>query len=84
MINLEKIKWKYQPPPFKKNCPCTIPPPPFLNFSEFPPPLGKVIKINCPPLRRGGRSKLWRAHIFDSILVSIPSNLVRTGGGGKA
>ena len=81
MINLEKIKSKYQSPAFKKTCPCTILPPSFFNFSESPPPLGEVIKINCTPLKRGGRSKLWRAYIFDLILVSIPSNLIRTGGG---
>ena len=52
MINLEKIKQeKYQPPPFfKKTCPCIILPPPFLNFSDSPPP-GEVIKIYFPLLK---------------------------------
>ena len=82
MINLDKTKQeKCQPPPFKKTCPCTIVPPPFLIF-QSPTPLGEVIKIYCLPLKRGGGSKLWRAYIFDLILVSIPSSLIRTGGGG--
>ena len=35
MINHEKIKSeKCHPPPFKKTCPWTILPPPFLKFSE--------------------------------------------------
>ena len=81
MINLEKIKQMYQPPPLKR----PVPAPyfhPFFNFSEsttLAP--GEVIKINCSPLKRGGTSKLWRACIFDLTLVSIPSNLIRTGGG---
>ena len=40
IVNLEKIKQeKYQPPPpppFKRTCPCTILPPPFLIF-QIPP-----------------------------------------------
>ena len=45
MINLEKIKYKKcQLPPFKKTCPCTTLPPPFLIFSE----LCNYIKIAKP------------------------------------
>ena len=46
MINLEKIKSEKSqpPPPFKKTCPSTILPPPFLKFSSYPVP-GDIIKI---------------------------------------
>ena len=46
MINLEKIKSEKSqpPPPFKKTCPYTILPPPFLKFSSYPVP-GDIIKI---------------------------------------
>ena len=37
MINLEKIKGKVSPPPFKKTYPCTILPGPSFNFSDSPP-----------------------------------------------
>ena len=30
----------------------------------------------------GGGFKLWRAYIFDLILVRIPISLIRTGGEG--
>ena len=44
------------PPPFKKTCPCTILPPPFLNFLYSPPPpSGKVIKIYSLPFKKGAR-----------------------------
>ena len=69
MINFEEIKEENcQPPPptplppppprFKNTYPCTILPPPYLNFSDSPNPLGKVIEIYSPPphptLKRGG------------------------------
>ena len=52
MINLEKIKSEkcqpLLPPRFKKTCPCTILPPPFLIF-HIPPSPEEVIKIYFPP-----------------------------------
>ena len=49
VLNVLKVRL-----PFKKTCPCTILPPPFLNFSDFPPP-GKVFKIySPPPFKKGG------------------------------
>ena len=57
MINLEKIKSEKSqpPPPFKKTCPSTILPPPFLKFSSYPVP-GDIIKIYF--FKGGGGSKL--------------------------
>ena len=44
------------PPPlpaFKKTCPLSILPPPFISFScRFPPPMGEVMKIPHP-LKKG-------------------------------
>ena len=62
MINLENIKSeKCQPPPpptpyFKKTCPCTILPPPFLIF-QIPPLLG-YSKFTSPSFKKegGGRA----------------------------
>ena len=49
-IYIAKIGFANVTLPFKKTCPCTILPPPFSNFSDFPP-LGEVVKIYSPPLR---------------------------------
>ena len=66
MINLKEIKQgKCQPPPlpFKRTCPCTKIPPPFLIF-QIPSHLGRSLKfIPHPTLKRGG-SKLWRCWII--------------------
>ena len=67
MINLDKIKQeKCQSPlppplpPFKKICPSTILPPPFL-ISRFPS-LGEVIKIYSPPFKKSGEGKSELSH----------------------
>ena len=49
--SLEKIKSSV--PLFKKTCTCTILPPPFFIFLDFPLPR-EVSKIYFPPLKRGG------------------------------
>ena len=66
MVDLEKIKQeKCQSPPFKRTCPCTILPPPFLIFQIPPPPLREVITIYSPlPFKKGGGSKLFFPYVF--------------------
>ena len=52
MIKLEKIlnRKSALPPPFKKTCPCTVIPPPFL-ICQIPPPR-EVIKLYSPPKKK--------------------------------
>ena len=61
MINLEKKKKNRisasPPPPFKKTCPCTVLPPPFLIF-QTPPPR-EVIKLYSPSFRKKGVCEGW-------------------------
>ena len=66
MINLKEIKWgKCQRPPlpFKKTCPCTKIPPPFLIF-QIPSHLGRSLKFIPHPLPPLRGSKLWRCWII--------------------
>ena len=68
--------------PFKKTCPCTILSPPFFNFSDSPPPppLGQVIKIYFPPLKRGGSELCYVNNDHGNVIkfMKITSNLHNT------
>ena len=83
MINLEKIKWKSVSPLLLRKTALAPYFYPFLKFFRVPTPDAReVIKMYCHPLKRGGWFKLWRKYVFDLILVSISSSLIRTGGRG--
>ena len=71
MINLEKIKYeKCQPLLLRR----TAPAPYFYSlflFFRFPSPLGEVIKISSPPLKKRGWSKLWLGVLLICCLINI-------------